>query len=74
MTMERKNMKEKIYVIKNQDSFELEDIFECGQCFRWNKEEDSSYTGVIKNGVINVKKLGNEIIFPEIYPPYCRTA
>ena len=31
-------MKEKIYVIKNQDSFELEDIFECGQCFRWNKK------------------------------------
>ena len=59
-------MKEKIYVIKNQDSFELEDIFECGQCFLWNKEEDSSYTGVIKNGVINVKKLGNEIIFKGI--------
>ena len=66
MTMERKNMEEKIYVIKNQDSFELEDIFECGQCFRWNKEEDSSYTGVIKNGVINVKKIGNEIIFKGI--------
>jgi len=59
-------MKEKIYVIKNQDSFELEDIFECGQCFRWNKEEDSSYTGVIKSGVINVKMLGNEIIFKGI--------
>lgn len=59
-------MKEKIYVIKNQDSFELEDIFECGQCFRWNKEEDSSYTGVIKNGVINVKMLGNKIIFKGI--------
>ena len=56
-------MREKIYVIKNQDSFELEDIFECGQCFRWNKEEDLSYTGVIKSGVINVKKIGNEIIF-----------
>ena len=59
-------MEEKIYKIKNQDSFELEDIFECGQCFRWNKEEDSSYTGVIKNGVINVKKIENEIIFKGI--------
>ena len=53
-------------IIENQNSFELKDIFECGQCFRWNKEEDSSYTGVIKNGVINVKKLGNEIIFKGI--------
>ena len=24
------------------DSFELKDIFECGQCFRWNKQEDNS--------------------------------
>ena len=56
-------MKKQEYRIKNQDSFELEDIFECGQCFRWNKEEDLSYTGVIKDGVINVKKIENEIIF-----------
>ena len=56
-------MKEQKYIIKNQDSFELQDIFECGQCFRWNKQEDGSYTGVIKNGVINVKKVNNEIIF-----------
>ena len=26
------------YIIENQDSFNLKDIFECGQCFRWNKE------------------------------------
>ena len=34
---------EQEYKLKGQDSFELEDIFECGQCFRWNKEEDNSY-------------------------------
>ena len=56
-------MKEQEYIIKNQDSFELEDIFDCGQCFRWNKNEDNSYTGVIKNAVLNVKKINNEIIF-----------
>ena len=49
-------MEEQKYILKNQDSFELKDIFECGQCFRWNKQEDESYTGVIKDGVINVKK------------------
>ena len=49
-------MKEEIYIIKNQESFELKDIFECGQCFRWEKNEDGSYTGVIKAGVLNVKK------------------
>ena len=54
---------ELVYKIKNQDSFELRDIFECGQCFRWNMEQDGSYTGVIKNAVINVSKINNEIVF-----------
>lgn len=56
-------MEEQQYILKNQDSFELKDIFECGQCFRWNKQDDESYTGVIKDGVINVKKDGNTITF-----------
>ena len=56
-------MREQKYSIKNQESFELKDIFECGQCFRWNEQEDGSYTGVIKNAVINVKKEDNVIKF-----------
>ena len=59
-------MREKIYVIKNQDSFELEDIFECGQCFRWNEQKDGSYTGVFRNNVINVKKQAEKIFFKGI--------
>lgn len=55
-------MKEQIYIIKNCDTFELKDIFECGQCFRWNKELDDSYTGVIHDNVLNVKKENNQII------------
>ena len=56
-------MKEQKYIIENQESFELKDIFECGQCFRWNENEDGSYTGVINNGVLNVKKQDKKIIF-----------
>ncbi len=56
-------MREQRYVLKNQDSFELKDIFECGQCFRWNKEQDESYTGVFKGNVLNVKKQNEDIIF-----------
>ncbi len=48
---------------KNPDSFNLVHIFECGQCFRWNVEEDGSYTGVIKDGVINVKQIGKDFAF-----------
>ena len=56
-------MKEQEYIIKNQESFELKHIFECGQCFRWNEEKDGSYTGVFKGNVLNVQKRGNEVIF-----------
>ena len=56
-------MKEQKYIIENQESFELKDIFECGQCFRWNEQNDKSYIGVIKNGVLSVKKDDEKIIF-----------
>ena len=59
-------MKEQKYIIENQESFELKDVFECGQCFRWNKNEDGSYTGVINKGVLNVEKTGNQLIFTGI--------
>ena len=56
-------MKEQKYVLENVQSFELKDIFECGQCFRWNKEDDESYTGVFGENVINVKKGDNKVTF-----------
>lgn len=54
---------EQNYIIKDIKSFEPKHIFECGQCFRWNKQDDGSYTGVFKANVINVKKEKGKIIF-----------
>lgn len=51
------------YILDKQESFNLVHIFECGQCFRWNKLEDNSYLGVINNAVINVKEDNGKIIF-----------
>ena len=59
-------MKEQKYKIENIDSFELADIFDCGQCFRWNKQNDGSYTGVFKNNVLNVQKQRETVIFKGI--------
>ena len=59
-------MKEQKYVLENVNSFELKDIFDCGQCFRWNEQEDGSYTGVFGNNVLNVKKENNKVIFEGI--------
>ena len=65
--MERiQKMKEQEYILTEVKSFELKDIFECGQCFRWNEEEDGSYTGVFGQNVLNVKKEDNQIIFKGI--------
>ena len=38
--------------LQNVKDFNINHIFDCGQCFRWNKEEDGSYTGVVKNTVL----------------------
>ena len=59
-------MQEQEYKIENIKSFELADIFDCGQCFRWNKQEDGSYTGIFRKNVINVQKQKNTIIFKGI--------
>lgn len=59
-------MKEQEYKIENLDSFELADIFDCGQCFRWNRQDDGSYTGVFKNNVMNVQKSENTVTFKGI--------
>lgn len=59
-------MIEQIYTLKNPKSFELKDIFDCGQCFRWNIEEDGSYTGVFGKNILNVKRDGKNINFKGI--------
>ena len=59
-------MKEQIYQIPKMNTFCLQHIFECGQCFRWNKEKDGSYTGVFQNNVLNVKEEKNTITFQGI--------
>lgn len=56
-------MKEQKYIIEKNKSFNVKDIFECGQCFRWNKQQENSYTGVFNNNVINVKQEEDKIIF-----------
>lgn len=55
-------MKEQKYEVEIT-TFGLKDIFECGQCFRWNQEANGSYTGIVKNNVINVRKKENKILF-----------
>ena len=42
-------------ILRNVPDFNTDHIFDCGQCFRWTREEDGSYTGVAFGRVLNVK-------------------
>lgn len=54
---------EQTFILNNIDSFELKDIFECGQCFRWNTESNWSYTWIFFGNLLNIQKIENQIIF-----------
>lgn len=51
------------YIIKNIDSFELNHIFDCGQCFRRNQQSDWSYIWVFWNNVLNIQKKSDSVTF-----------
>lgn len=59
-------MQEQIYKINQIETFLPQHIFECGQCFRWNKQPDGSYTGVFKGNVLNVAVENGQIVFKGI--------
>lgn len=41
--------------------FNIESILECGQCFRWNKNNRTDYTGVVFGRVVRIKQLEDSI-------------
>ncbi len=48
-------------VLSGTAFFNLEDTFECGQCFRWDKQPDGSYTGVAMGRALAVCQQGVEV-------------
>jgi N-glycosylase/DNA lyase len=49
-------------IIGEVSDFHLDHTFDNGQCFRWNREADGSYTGVAFGRVVNIDYQGNTII------------
>lgn len=56
-------MKKRVILSGISEEFNPQHIFECGQCFRFLKETDGSYTIVANERVINVLQKNNEIHF-----------
>lgn len=52
-------------LIKDAYNFEPAQVFESGQCFRWESDGDG-YVGIIREHVIEVKKQGNDILISNV--------
>ncbi|MFT9497068.1 DNA-3-methyladenine glycosylase family protein [Anaerosolibacter sp.] len=50
-------------ILEGVEDFELQHILECGQCFRWYREADDSYTLVAHNRILNIAKQNDQILF-----------
>lgn len=48
-------------ILCGTERFNLNHVFDCGQCFRWIKQPDGSYTGVAKGKVIRLCASDNNI-------------
>ena len=42
------------------NDFVAEHTFDCGQCFRWEKQPDGSFIGIANNQAVRIKTDGNE--------------
>jgi len=54
--------KENGIIIENVKDFNLVHTFECGQCFRWTRESNGSFTGVVRDKAVNVLLEGENLI------------
>lgn len=48
-------MKKNTYIIEEIEDFLPAHVFECGQCFRWNRQPDGSFTGIASGRVVSVR-------------------
>lgn len=48
--------------IRLENDFLPVHTFDCGQCFRWNKEEDGSFTGVARKKAVNISYDNKDIL------------
>ena len=53
-------IKDSDIILHGVKCFDLDLTLDCGQAFRWVKEKDGSYSGVVKGVYLNIKKLGDD--------------
>ncbi len=48
------------------EDFSLQDTLECGQCFRFSKQEEDCYFGIASNHCLTISQRGDSILFHNI--------
>jgi len=54
-------------IIEGMRDFDPIHTFECGQCFRWHREADGSYTGVVRGRVANAVYTPGKLILNNVF-------
>ena len=49
-------------ILKNVKNFDIKQTFECGQCFRWKREENGNYIGIAHGRILELEQNENDII------------
>ena len=55
------------------NDFDIEQIAESGECFRWNKIKDKYYSGIIGKDYCEVWQEGNNVEFSGISELSCNS-
>ncbi len=53
-------------ILTNVKNFDLNETFNCGQCFRWNEKSENDFIGVAKGKVLEIIKNENNIILKDV--------
>lgn len=53
-------------ILTNVENFDLNETFNCGQCFRWNEKSENDFVGVAKGKVLEIIKNENNIILKDV--------
>ena len=50
-------------VLRGLRNFNLKSILECGQCFRWDKNGENDYTGIVSNQIVRIVQSDSSVVF-----------
>jgi N-glycosylase/DNA lyase len=55
-------------IISGMEHFDPAQIFDCGQCFRFNKEDGGAYSGIAKNRILKLARVAEGVRIENMTP------